>query len=41
VAGTRELIVPDTRLIVAYREVGDRLDIVTVVHTSMRWPKDF
>jgi plasmid stabilization system protein ParE len=41
VAGTRELIVPDTRLIVVYRRLRGHLQIVAVIHMAMRWPDDF
>lgn len=41
VFGTRELIVPDTRLIVAYRSVKGDVEVLAVVHTAMRWPEDF
>lgn len=41
VAGTRELIVPDTRLIVVYRRTADHLQVLAVIHMAMRWPEDF
>jgi plasmid stabilization system protein ParE len=41
VSGTRELIVPETRLIVAYRSVKGDVEVLAVVHTAMRWPQDF
>ncbi|MBI2434980.1 MAG: type II toxin-antitoxin system RelE/ParE family toxin [Candidatus Hydrogenedentes bacterium] len=39
VRGTRELVVPRTRYIIAYRIVEQEVQIVRVVHTSRRWPK--
>jgi toxin ParE1/3/4 len=39
VAGTRELVVPGTPLIIPYRLRGDRLEIVAVFHARQRWPK--
>jgi toxin ParE1/3/4 len=41
VAGTRELIVPGTPYIVAYRVVGDQLRILSVIHSARRWPQRF
>ena len=39
VAGTRELVVPDTRYVIPYRVRGERLEIVAVFHGRQRWPK--
>lgn len=41
VPGTRELLVSGFPYIVAYQIVGNRIEIVTVRHTSRRWPKAF
>ena len=41
VAGTRELVVPDTPYIVAYRMRGNRVDVLRVIHGAMRWPRRF
>jgi toxin ParE1/3/4 len=41
VAGTRELIVPDTPYIAAYRVVGDQLRILSIIHASRQWPRRF
>jgi addiction module RelE/StbE family toxin len=39
VAGTRELVVPDTPFVIPYRVRGDRLEIVAVFHGRQQWPK--
>ena len=39
VAGTRELVIPDTPYIVPYRIRGERLDLLAVFHGRQRWPK--
>ena len=39
VPGTREWIVPHTRLILPYRVRGSDVEILTVFHTSRRLPK--
>ena len=39
VAGTRELVIPGTPYIIAYRPRGDRLEVVAVFHTRQKWPK--
>jgi toxin ParE1/3/4 len=41
VEGTRELVVPDTPFIVAYRPTGSTVDILSVVHSARRWPSSF
>ena len=41
VAGTRELVVPETPFIVAYRVTRGNVDIVAVVHAARRWPSSF
>lgn len=41
VPGTRELFVPGTRYILAYRVQGEQVRVVAVVHTSRLWPKSF
>lgn len=38
IAGTRELIIPDTRYLVPYRIKNDRVEILRVFHTSRRQP---
>jgi toxin ParE1/3/4 len=39
IAGSRELIVPNLPYIVAYRVVGDVIDISSLAHTSRKWPE--
>jgi len=41
VEGTRELVIPDTPYIVAYRVVGDQLRILSIIHGSRQWPRRF
>ena len=41
VAGTRELVVPETPLIVAYRLTRSTIDILSIVHAARRWPSGF
>lgn len=36
--GTRELVVPRTAYIVAYRVRGDRVELLRVLHGRQRWP---
>lgn len=38
VEGTRELIIPGTPFIVAYRAKAKRIEILSVIHGSRRWP---
>jgi toxin ParE1/3/4 len=39
VAGTRELVVPGTRYVIAYRVRSERLEVIAVFHGRQRWPK--
>jgi len=41
IGGTRELVVPRTPFIVAYRIKDETIDILAVHHTSRRWPERF
>ena len=41
VPGTRELVVVGTPLIVPYRVRAGRLEVLTVFHSSRRWPVEF
>jgi len=41
VEGTRELVIPDTLYIAAYRVVGDQLRILSIIHASRQWPRRF
>lgn len=36
--GTRELIISGTPFIVAYRIVAGKVEILRVLHSSMKWP---
>jgi plasmid stabilization system protein ParE len=38
VAGTRELAVPKTPYVIAYRLRGDRLEVLAVFHGHQKWP---
>jgi len=38
VTGTRELVVPRTRYLVAFRVRGERLEVLAVLHGARRWP---
>lgn len=37
--GTRELVIPELPYIIPYRVVDDVILILSVIHTSRRWPK--
>ena len=39
IQGTRELVVPGLPYIIPYRVVDDVILILSVVHTSRKWPK--
>ena len=39
IADTRELVINQYPYIVAYRENGDEVHILAVVHTSRQWPE--
>ena len=39
ISGTRELVVPGTRYVIAYRVRGERLEIIAVFHGRQRWPR--
>jgi addiction module RelE/StbE family toxin len=41
VMGTRELVIPNTPYIVAYRIKRERLELVAVLHGHERWPSRF
>lgn len=38
IPGTRELVVPRLPYIVAYRVHRDTIQVLRVLHTSLRWP---
>ena len=37
IRGTREVVLPDISYIIAYR-VDEDIEILTIIHTSQRWP---
>jgi plasmid stabilization system protein ParE len=39
--GTRELVVPSTPFIIAYRVTSDSVDVLAVLHGARRWPRRF
>ena len=41
VAGTRELVIPNTPFIVPYRIISDEIQILRVIHGARNWPKNF
>jgi toxin ParE1/3/4 len=41
VSGTRELVIPDTPVIVPYRVQRGALQILGVYHHARRWPEHF
>jgi addiction module RelE/StbE family toxin len=41
VAGTRELVVPRTPFILAYRQRGDALELLAILHGRQLWPERF
>jgi toxin ParE1/3/4 len=41
VEGTRELIIPRTPYIVAYRVAEDHVRILAVIHAARQWPRRF
>ena len=40
VEGTRELIIPGTPFIVAYRAKAKRIEVLSVIHGARRWPDE-
>ena len=41
VAGTRELVIPDTPMIAAYAIDGERVVILAIYHGAQKWPDVF
>jgi addiction module RelE/StbE family toxin len=41
VSGTRELVIPATKYIVAYRIVDEVIHILAILHGAQRWPGHF
>lgn len=40
VLGTREMVVSDTRYIIAYRATTTAIEVARVIHHAMQWPGD-
>jgi addiction module RelE/StbE family toxin len=38
---TRELVIPHTSLVVAYRIIKSEVQILALIHSARRWPDDF
>ncbi len=36
--GTRELVVTGTPFVIAYRAQDDRIEILSIIHASRKWP---
>jgi toxin ParE1/3/4 len=41
VAGTREIVVPGTSYLVAYRVLQDAIHVLAVLHGARNWPESF
>jgi toxin ParE1/3/4 len=41
VIGTRELIVPETPYVVAYRVRENAVEVLAVIHSAQQWPTSF
>jgi toxin ParE1/3/4 len=41
VAGTREIVVPGTSYLVAYRVLDDGIHVLAVLHGARNWPESF
>jgi toxin ParE1/3/4 len=41
VPGTRELVIPGTSYIAAYRILGDEVQIASILHGKQVWPQSF
>ncbi len=41
VTGTRELVIPRTSYIVAYRVRGDVVEVLALQHAAQQWPESF
>ena len=41
VDGTRELVIPGTQYIVAYRVVDSGVEILAIMHGARQWPEKF
>ena len=40
IAGTHELVLADIPYIIAYRVTESRVEVLTIIHTSRRWPEE-
>lgn len=41
VAGTREVVVPGTSYLVAYRILEDTIQVLAILHGAQQWPESF
>jgi addiction module RelE/StbE family toxin len=41
VGGTREMVVPSTSYIIAYRIHEETLQVLAIMHGAQRWPRSF
>jgi toxin ParE1/3/4 len=41
VAGTREVVVPGTSYVVAYRVLEDMIHVLAILHGAQAWPESF
>ena len=41
IAGTRELVISKTQYIVVYEIVEEQINVLSILHTSQRWPEGF
>lgn len=41
VAGTRELVIPGTPFLAAYRISGKHVDVLAILHGARQWPSAF
>ena len=41
VAGTRELVIPSTSFVAAYRLGAGHVDVLAILHTARKWPSGF
>lgn len=41
IGGTRELIIPTTPFVVAYRVSEGQVEILAIIHGARRWPASF
>ena len=41
VAGTRELVIQESKYLIPYRVIDDEVQILRVLHGAMDWPKSF